>query len=78
MMAQGAAESVAPTNYYTKVTVSKREEGGKKGETGATREDDSERKELDVPGYRDMKGRTCCHNVRPRQRALVHLGPSSR
>ena len=31
MMAHGAAESVAPTNYYT---VSERNEGGGKGKVG--------------------------------------------
>jgi hypothetical protein len=30
MMAHDAAESVAPTNYYTKVTVSERREGRRK------------------------------------------------
>jgi hypothetical protein len=39
MMAQDAAESVAPTNYYTKVTVSKRRTG-EGGKVGATREGD--------------------------------------
>jgi hypothetical protein len=31
MMAHDAAESVAPTNYYMKATVSERKEGGGKG-----------------------------------------------
>src|SRR6266566_4159393 len=35
MMAHGAAESVAPTNYYTEITVSERNKGGK-GKVGVT------------------------------------------
>ena len=74
-MAHDAAESVAPTNYYMKATVSEGKEGGGKGNGW---HDEGARQELDVPGSEDMKGKTCCRNARPRQRALVRLGLSSR
>ena len=37
MIAHGAAESVAPTNYYTEITVSERNKGGT-GKDGVNRE----------------------------------------
>jgi hypothetical protein len=71
-MAHDAAESVAPTNYYTEITVSERNKG--EGEGWHDERTTGSRWTLDMPGSRGRKERTCCRNERPGQRALVRQG----